>query len=62
MAGNPNSGDVYNNAASMRFDSRTPGMNAFLAAWAALQDFAASWGPRTYSEFANVTNLIREIY
>lgn len=50
MANEPSSGDVYNNAAAMRMDSRTPGLNSIIAAWSALQSFTGAQGASLYNQ------------
>lgn len=58
MANAPSPSDVYNNAAAMHLDNRTPGMNNFLVAWSALQDFTGDWAVRNYNQGVNVASLI----
>lgn len=58
MANGPSSDTVYNTVAAMQFRGDTPGMNAFVAAWAALQDMTGPWAVTTYNRALNVRNLM----
>lgn len=58
MAGTPSPSDVYNNTQAMHQDSRTPGLNSFIAAWGALQDFTGPWAVNNYNQTINVAALI----
>lgn len=55
----PSSDQVYNNAAAMTFDSATPGLNAVIGAWRALQDFTGNWQVDTYNRVLAATLNIR---
>lgn len=58
---NPDPDTVYNNAAAMRQDPRTPGLNSVLGAWAALQDFTGQNAATNYNQFTNLANLTRDL-
>lgn len=60
MANEPSAPTVYNNAASMHLDSRTPGLNAFIEAWAALQDFTGNWAVGNYNQLVVTSGMIGE--
>lgn len=60
MTSPPSSGTVYNNAASMHLDSRTPGMTLIVQSWAALQDFTGGWAVANYNQAINIANLSQE--
>lgn len=60
MAGEPSSADVYNNAQAMRFDGRTPGLNSFVSAWSALQDFTGTNAVNNYNGLQQLAALIGE--
>lgn len=62
MANPPSPSDVYNNANGMRLDSRTPGLNIAIQAWAAAQNFTGAWAVNTYNQQINIANQIAGLF
>lgn len=58
MATGPSSTTVYNTVAAMQMRADTPGMNSFVAAWAALQNMTGPWAVNAYNRGLNVYSLM----
>lgn len=56
MTSPPSADQVAANANSGTFDTSTPGLNAVVSAWGALQDFVGSWSQNFVTEVQAFTN------
>lgn len=61
MTSPPDPQTVYNNAQAGQADDATPGVNAVVNAWAAVQDYSGNWAVTTYNTIQNLTSQLQGV-